>query len=267
MRKHSITLILCSLLTLIYHSSSSQVLHTESFNVVLDTAKILKGNFTPNFRYRNLKEDFLEIENTTDISIRLKNHALTIANRIEYSIFGKENIMSGGFLYIEYVNLQNKKIALEPFFQMHWREARGLDRKYAGGLNFRWRAILDDNIGVFIGVGSLYEFERWNYLGVADESVPENSPPIVVEQMRGSSYISYKQKIGSLFNLDISGYYRPTFSAPFKNYRLASSFELTYNMTQYLGLRFLYQNIYDPTPLVPIDQLYHDVNFGITLSF
>lgn len=98
----------------------AQVLYNENFNVVIDTAKVLKGNFTPSFKYRNLKEDFLEIGNTADISIRIRNYAFTVANRIEYSILGKENILSGGFVYFEYVNLQSKKVALEPFFQIPW---------------------------------------------------------------------------------------------------------------------------------------------------
>jgi hypothetical protein len=245
----------------------AQVLHTENFNVVIDTSKVLKGNFTPSFRYRNLKDDFLEIGNTADISVRIKNHAFTVANRVEYSILADERILSGGFIYLEYENIQRKKIALEPFFQMHWREVRGLDRKYAGGTNFRWRALLKESSGLFFGIGALYEFERWNYSGVSDDLLPTDQTPVEIERFRGTSYINFKQKLGDLFDLDISGYYQPTFSSPLKNYRLASSFELTYNITKFIGLRFLYQNIYDSKPLVPIDKLYNDVNFGITLTF
>src|SRR5690554_2421071 len=193
--------------------SFSQVLHSESFNVVLDTSRVVKGNFTPGFRFRNVKKDYLEIENTSDISIRLKNHALTLANKVEYSIFGGEKLLSGGFIYLEYLNLQSKRFALEPFFQMHWREQRGLDSKYAGGLNLRWRAVVTENTGLFFGLGSLYESERWNYSGVPGELLPEDITPVETEGFRGKSYFSYKQKLGSMFDLDISGYYPPTFSA------------------------------------------------------
>lgn len=228
------------------------MLHTESFNVIIDTSKVFKGNFTPSFRYRNLKEDLLEIENTSDISVRIKNHAFTIANKIEYSIFGKEEIIDGGFLYLEYVYLQSKKIAFEPFFQMHWRETRGLDKKFAGGLNLRWRALVKNNTGLFFGIGSLYEFERWNYSGVPDELLPLNQTPIETKRFRGNSYFSFKQKLGDRFDLNISGYYQPTFTAPFQDYRMAASLELTYNFTKYLGLRFLRQNIYESSSLVPV---------------
>lgn len=245
----------------------AQLLHTENFNVVLDTSKVIKGNFTPSLRYRNLEEVFVEIENRADITIRKKNHAFTVANRVEYSIFGDENLMSGGFIYLEYVNLQSKKIALEPFYQMHWREVRGLDRKHAGGANLRWRAIVNQSTGLFIALGSLYEVETWKYTGVADELIPTDAAPIEVERFRGTSYVSYKRKFGELFDLDVSVYYQPTLSDPLNNYRLAGSYELTYNFTKHLGLTALYQNIYDSSPLVPIDKLFNDVNFGITFSF
>lgn len=267
MKKLLITfaIIICGIV--VHQKAFSQVLHTENFNVIIDTTKVLKGNFTPSFRYRNLKEDFLEIGNTADVSVRFGKNAFTVANRIEYSVLGDENILSGGFLYLEYANLQSKKIALEPFFQMHWNEVRGLDTKYAGGINLRWRALVKNNTGLFVGIGSLYEYERWSYSGVPDDLLPIDQSAIEINRFRGNSYISFKQKFGDLFDLDISGYYQPYLSSLFDNYRLASSFELTYNFTKYIGLRLLYQNIYDSSPLVQIDKLYHDVNFGITISF
>ena len=264
------TISACSVIVLtfaLHFNAFSQVLHTENFNVVIDTSKVLKGNFTPSFRYRNLKDDFLEISNTADVSVRIKDHAFTIANRVEYSFFGDEDILSGGFLYLEYMNLQNKEIAFEPFFQVHWNEVRGLKEKYASGLNFRWRALKKKSTGLFFALGGFYEYESWGYSGVNDELLPAVLSPVDSSLIRANSYISFKQKFGTLFDLDISGYYQPAFSSFFSNYRLASSFELTYNITEFLGLRFLYQNIYDPNPLVPIDRLYHDINFGITLTF
>jgi hypothetical protein len=251
MKKSLFAIIMTILLSIYCEKAVAQVLHTENFNVVIDTTKFLKGNFTPSFRYRNLKEDFIEIANTADVSLRFGKHAFTVANRIEYSVFGDDNILSGGFLYLEYVNLRSKKVAFEPFLQVHWNEVRGLNNKYAGGMNLRWRALVKNNTGLYFGIGSLYEFERWNYSGVPDDLLPIDQSAIEVNRLRGNSYVSFKQSFGDLFDLDISGYYQPNFSNFFKNYRLASSFELTYNITKYIGLRLLYQNIYDSAPLVP----------------
>lgn len=267
MKTNTVLIAFTAIISFFYYSSSAQVLHSENFNVVIDTSKALKGNFTPSFRFRNVKQNFIEIENISDISVRIKRHAFTVANKIEYSVFGDERLMSGGFAYIEYVNLQSNRIALEPYFQVNWREIRGLDRKYASGLNFRWRPIITKDSGLFFSLGGFYEYERWNYSGVKDELLPSDLSPIIAENIRFNTYISYKQKFGKLFDLDISAYYQPVILLPLTNYRLASSFELTYNVTDNLGFRFLYQNIYDPSPIVPIDKLYNDVNIGITLTF
>tara|TARA_R110002051_G_C8619943_1_gene483149 strand:+ start:127 stop:927 length:801 start_codon:yes stop_codon:yes gene_type:complete len=265
--KETFIITLLTIILFLPQNANAQVLHTENFNVILDTAKVLKGNFAPSFRYRNLKEDFLEIANTADVSVRLGKHAFTIANRIEYSFLGDDNILSGGFLYLEYVNIQSKKVAFEPFYQMHWNEVRGLDTKYAGGTNLRWRVLVEKNTGLYFAIGSLFEFERWNYSGVPDASLPVDQSDIEVNRFRGNSYVSLKKSFGDLFDLDISGYYQPNLTNFFQSYRLASSFELTYKITKYIGLRLLYQNIYDSAPLVPIDKLYHDINFGIIISF
>ncbi|MFO7702613.1 MAG: DUF481 domain-containing protein [Psychroflexus maritimus] len=265
--KNLIYILTLIVLLVFTQKGKSQVLHTENFNVIVDTTKSVKGNFAPSFRYRNLKDEYIEIANTADVSIRIGKHAFTVANRIEYSFLGNDEILSGGFLYLEYIKLHNKNIAFEPFYQMHWNEVRGLDRKYAAGANLRWTALVKNKTGLYFGVGSLYEFERWNFSGVPDDLLPTNQSNRNVERLRGNAYISFKQSFGDLFDLDISGYYQPNLTNFFKNHRLASSFELTYNITKYIGLRLLYQNIYDTAPVVPIDKLYHNVNFGITISF
>jgi hypothetical protein len=254
-------------LLITHQNTFSQVLHTENFNIVIDTTQRIKGDFAPNFRYRNLKKNFIELENTADISVLIKNHAFTLANRIEYSALGSENISSGGFIYVEYQNLKSKKFAPEPFFQMHWNEIRGLDRKYAGGLNIRWRAYVKNKTGLYFGLGSLYEYERWNYSSVPDELLPTDQTAIKVNRIRGNAYISFKQNFKDFLELDISGYYQPYFAFFRDSYRLAGSFEISYDFTKHLGIRLLYQNIYDSSPLVPIDKLYHDINIGVTIAF
>jgi hypothetical protein len=261
-------IILVFLLSVIGHSSNAQVLHTENFNVILDSTKNVKGSLMPSFRYRNVKKEFIEIGNSADITFLINNHAFTIANKLEYAIYGNENLMSGGFVYVEYRSIQDKKIAIEPHVQIHWQGIRGLEQKYAGGANIRWRILVKPNIGIYAGLGALYEYERWNYSGVADSLlITPNPEAIEVKQFRAASYLSFKKKLGNFFDLDLSVYYQPNIGETLVSHRFASSSELTYNISQYFGLTILYQNIYDSNPLVPIDKLYHDVNLGITISF
>lgn len=245
----------------------AQILHTENFAVILDTTKKFKGSIIPDLQFQNQKEDLLEFENTANISFRLKNNAITIANKIELSRYGKETLLSGGFLYLEYRRLFRNKYVAEPFVQLHWSEARGLDYKFASGINFRYRIITSNNLGFFAGSGPFYEFEKWNYNGVNDELLPVDLSEVEQENLKLGTYLSFKWFTDYNLDFDISLYHQSRFDEIFDSPRLASSSSVTYNFTENVGLILRYQNIYDPLPLVPIDKLYHKIVFTIEVAF
>ncbi len=247
--------------------SFGQILHTESFAVILDSNRVIKGNIVPDFKFQNLKEDLLEFENTTDITLRLKQSAITIANKIELSKYGEEVLLSGGFLYVEYRKIFENKFVLEPFSQLHWSEARGLEFKYAGGMNVRYRIYLKDKVGFYVGTGPFYEYEKWNYDGVQDDFIPASPDDIINEEIKLGTYLSFKWKTDFNFDFDISLYHQSAFDELISSPRLASSSSVKYNFTEHLGLIFQYQNIYDYNPIVPIDKLYNQFLASIEVSF
>ena len=246
----------------------AQILFTESFSVILDTTKTVKGNIVPDFKYQTQKKNLLEFENNADLTFRVKSNAVTFANKIELSKYGGETLLSGGYLYGEYRKIYEKKVTLEMFAQVHWAEARGMELKYAGGVNARWRILTRDNVGIFAGAGPFYEFERWNYEGVADTSlIPANTTPVENSNVKLGTYISFKYAgIKNIF-LDLSLYHQSRFDEIFDTPRLASSSGITYSFTEHLGLSLIYQNIYDFSPVVPIDKLFHRVIFSLSISF
>jgi len=123
------------------------------------------------------------------------------------------------------------------------------------------------NTGIFAGIGPFYEYERWDYRGVPDsETIPNPTNPVVNELVRLGSYISFKQGLAEKFLLDLSIYYQDDIQNLFNTPRAASSSRITYKLTQYLGLTLLYQNIYDSSPVVPIDKLYHNVTFSFSIN-
>ncbi len=261
--------VICLMLSLGFPGiSRCQVLHTENFNVILDSTKTIKGSFIPSFRYRNVKQKFFEVENTADITFRINRQAFTIANKLEYSRFGDEDILSGGFVYLEHRSPVQKVISLESYGLLLWQQIRGLRIKYSLGANARIPIVISAQEGLFAGLGPSYEFERWTYSGTADPAlIPADPKPIEVEKIRANTYVNYKRKLNEQFRVDISGYYQPALGDFFSNYRLASSSEITYSFTRNIGLSLLYQNIYDPSPVVPISTLFHDVSVGLNLSF
>ncbi len=267
MKKHLIFLVVIFVFTA-FNGLQSQILHTENFSVILDTTQHVKGNILPSLRYRNVQKDFLEIENMADISVRIGRQGFTVSNKLEYAIFGAQEIMSGGWIYLEYQNTIDKKhLVLEPYALLMWQEVRGIRQKYAIGSNLRFEWIAKKDFGLYTGVGVFFEDELWNYNGVRDvELIPEISPDVRVQQMRGALYLSLKKEFEKTISIDLSAYYQPTFSN-LQDYRLASSTEVVYHVSSHLGLSLMYQNIYDSKAPVPIDALFNDLQLGVSLLF
>ncbi|MDL5049285.1 hypothetical protein QQ054_25040 [Oscillatoria amoena NRMC-F 0135] len=78
------------LMVLTSYCAQSQILFSESFNVILDTAQRVKGSVFPELKIQTQKELLVEFTNTADISMRIGNSYLTLANKIETGSFGKD---------------------------------------------------------------------------------------------------------------------------------------------------------------------------------
>ncbi|MFZ5972422.1 MAG: hypothetical protein ACOYXA_12590 [Bacteroidota bacterium] len=255
------------LMMLVSYCAQSQILFSESFNVILDTAQRVKGSVAPELRIQTQKELLVEFTNTADISIRINNSYLTLANKIETGSFGKDVFLSGGYVYAEIVNTVQKAVTTEIYGQVHWAEARGLNRRYAGGIDARFRLFHRGRSGVFAGIGPFYEFEQWTHRGVPDERLPSNPLPVDSMNVKMSTYISLKHWFFDRVFLDLSLYHQSRLDEVFYRPRLASSARLAYQISKHLQLTGTYQNIYDYQPLVPIDKWFHRLKASLAVSF
>lgn len=247
---------------------SGQILHAESFSVIMDTTKKIKGSIVPDFKFENQKKELIEFENVSDITFLIKNSALTFANKIELSKYGEQVLLSGGYLYIKYGKIVEQKFSIDPFSQIHWSEARGLEFKYSGGFYGRYLIISKEKIALCAGLGTFYEHERWNYDGVDDTLlIPANNGDVYSDEIKLGSYVSFKYESDYDFFIDISIYHQSRYDEIFSTPRLAGSVSITYSFTEHLGLIFKYQNIYDYKPLVPIEKLFNRIIFSIDISF
>lgn len=248
-------------------TANAQILFPESFVLILDPERRIKGSITPRVKFLTQRRDLISIDNTADLSIRLKRNVLTFANQIEFQKFGAEAIQSGGFIYTEYRNLSGKWVVPELYAQVHWAEARGLEWRYAGGIHARFAIQRTERVGIFAGIGPFYEFERWNYNAV-DESLAPGAPSTAERsQIKNSAYVSYKHRLGEKYTLDFSFYHQSRYDALFSFPRLASSSSVRYALTENMNIISLYQNIYDYAPLVPIDRWFHRFVTTLQVSF
>ncbi|HRK55394.1 MAG TPA: hypothetical protein PK185_15870 [Cyclobacteriaceae bacterium] len=261
-----VLLLVVGLSTLI-HESRGQILFSESFTVILDSTKQVQGSVTPELKIQTQKKTLIEITNMADLSIKVKKNYFSVANKVEFTSFGGEVFLSGGYLFMKFKNDLNKHFTVEYFGQVHWAEARGMERKYAGGVYARIKIVKNAKTGLFIGVGPFYELEKWNYDGVIDERLPINVDPIDTLNLKIGSYISFKHWIWDRIFLDISVYHQSRFDQVFDKPRMASSSRIGYQISEHLQFVAMYQNIHDYSPIVPIDKWFHRAIGTISISF
>ena len=248
-------------------TAAAQVLYTEAFAVILDTAKHIKGSVQPDASFRNLRERLFELECRVNMTLRRRRHAWTFANQIEYTRFGKENVLSGGYLFAEYRQLTDTRYVSELYGEVHWQNPRGLRRKYAAGYNARLRLRRQPGSARFLGAGLFYEWEEWTYRGVPAERLPEVTTPVTTSRVRTNLYASLKQRLTEDFVVDASGYVQAPLTEDFGSPRLALAVQLRYQVREYLALQLSYRNLYDPAPVVPVDRLFNRYDFGVFLEF
>ncbi len=260
-------LLYCLVALLFNKAVYSQVLMTKSFSVILDSTKKVKGNFMPSFKFQTQIKNLIEFDNKADIAFRYKKSVFTFANNIELSKYGKNTLLSGGYVYSEYRKLIEKKLAFEGFTQVQWAEARGMELKYVAGFNVRYRIVAKKNIGLYGGVGPFYEYERWNYNGVELDQKPLDPGLETRNLAKLGSYVSFKYKPVDKVFLDFSVYHQSEYDKLFTEPRLAGSFGTIFSFTKHVGLGFTYQTIYDYNPVVPINPWFNKIVSSITISF
>ncbi|MBL7995798.1 hypothetical protein JNM05_10550 [bacterium] len=81
------------------------------------------------------------------------------------------------------------------------------------------------------------------------------------------SYLSYKQWLFDNIFLDLSLYHQASFKSIISSPRLASSSKAAYQFNDYLQLVFMYQNLYDYEPVVPIKPWFHRFISTLSVSF
>lgn len=260
--------ILLLTLCLVAFASQAQLLFSENFVLILDSTRRFKGSVLPSVEIKKQRRTYVELNNAVDFSYKLKRHSISMANKFELTKDGPNILLSGGYLYFKLKTLNDHSIVPEYYAQYQWAEARGLDQKYAVGANLRYKVYKDSKGGFFIGLGSFYEYELWDYRGVPDDRLNENSlGELENKNLKANGYVSFRQIFGDRITLISALYYQSEFEKLFRTPRLAGSFSVRYKFTEHISFSTNYRLIYDYAPIVPIDKYWYNFFSSIELTF
>lgn len=247
--------------------AQAQLLFPESYAIILDTTKQFKGSAAPSIQLRKQKYTYTEISNSADLSYRFSRHAITVANRFELTKDGDDVVLSGGFVYARYKTFYDNPLIWEHYAQYHWADVRGLQQKFAVGTNLRYKFYKNMKGGLFAGAGPFFEHEEWNYNGVRDENLPPDTSPIYTDLLKYNIYISSIREITEKLELQNAFYIQNRLTRGFEEPRIAASIGVILALTDYIGIGFQYQTIYDFQPMVPIDKFYYNTFAQLEVTF
>ncbi len=249
------------LLLIISKRGYSQFLFTESFVLIpVDTHQHYSGVLAGSFSSQTQKSTVNQLVARAEVAMRIKKNILTLANNTQLFTNGSETVLSGGYLFARFRKDITRSLYPEYFAQYQWLEARGLESKLALTANMRKRIFRDERLILATGAGFLLEYEKWNYMGVANERLPANTNAVEVVNPRFNCYFSYNQSFKKLINIDAAVYYYLNLVPNLARPRVGAHLRMGYRINKHLMYNLNLRAMNDYDPIVPVNSLWYNFN-------
>ena len=92
-----------------------------------------------------------------------KKRIINLINKLEFSTYGKDITVSGGYAHLEYRYLLHRKFEVYPYMESQWAGSRGMTFKISSGIQARYRFLESKHWLLFANTALYYEFEKWEY--------------------------------------------------------------------------------------------------------
>ena len=244
--------------------AQAQMLFSENLTMSIDSAKTIQGSLQPVVDFKTEKENVLTLKNTANLNLLIKrNRVVNLINKLEFSTYGKEITVSGGYVHAEYRYLLQHAFEIYPYVESQWAGSRGMTFKISTGLQSRYRLVNAEHSLMFAAIGLFYEFEKWEY--------PD--PPAGIgayaysRSIKSHLSLSFRHSIGEHWELTTTAIHQAKPDSYLKSARFGGAVDLAYHITPTIGLRGTYRIIYDTAPIVPIRKDYNTVEAGLDISF
>lgn len=213
------------------------------------------------------KKDLVDVSGNADFSRLLKDSFVVVLKiNTDLTTNGADIIQNTGYFHLRIRDNDSRILAPEVFSQFQWNGVLGMEQRILFGSNLRWRVIHRDNDDLFMGLGLMYEYEKWNFKGVAGLEKPEELPVVISRKWRINHYLKWAVKISQKTDLVLINFTQLPVERPGKP-RIASSATLNFRLFKWLGLAVNYDSMYDVDPPVPISKYYYSLKGQLTMSF
>ena len=253
-------------------SAWSQILNVEKNRMSRDTSNYWVGevNFNLLIHNRSASADnpvrYTGLGTGADVAYVSGFHRYMLINQLNYTAITGNSFISTGYSHFRANFLWRQTLSYELFAQAQYDIGRGLESRYLSGGGLRYTFVNEEKIKLAMGVGAMYERERWR-VPVTEESA-QAEPFIVKNLLKGTNYLSARWQVNAFVDFNSIVYYQTGYDHDIEAFR--NRFSADANLNVKLGKRLTYFTnftaAYDNRPVVPIINFIYSLNNGLKMS-
>lgn len=259
----SISILLCSVSALVY----GQILNVENGNANADSARFFAGNLNIKFNINNQssKQDeeivFKGLDSKADIIYVGEKNAYIFINQLKYFSSTGGPFISTGYSHFRINWLRKNQISYESYTQAQYDDGRQMPLRWLGGSGLRIKLIDNDKGHIYLGVGIMYEMERWKNPAIENAIITK-------EMVKTSDYLK------AYINFDRVSFNSITYYQGGQDIqdnqwrsRLINNTHFNAKITGILSFITSFSLQYDFAPIIPIQKYTYSLTNGLQINF
>lgn len=259
--------LLCAFLLAALHSQG-QILNVEKNRLSRDTTHYWVGELNFNLLLHNRSASpenpvrYTALGTGADVAYVSGHHRYMLLNQLSYSAVTGNAFISTGYSHFRANFLWQQALSYELFAQAQYDIGRGLESRYLGGGGLRYNFVKEEKIKLAVGVGAMYEQERWQVPGTSGEAI------VTTRLLKASNYLSSRWRVNEFVNVNAIVYYQTGYDDDINGFR--NRFSGDANMDVKLGSRLTFfttfNAAYDNRPVVRVVNFIYSLNNGLKVS-
>ena len=230
--------------------------------------KKFRCSFNFSFSSDKQKKNIVDVSNTSEIDLFLKNERLFIfLSQTEITFNGPAVIENNGFFQLRLRDNDTRKIYPDIYTQLQWNGIQGMEHRALGGINARIRWLETKKSDLYTCVGMFYESEKWNPF-IAEYSFSKDSLKIVNRNIfRLNLTAKFALKIAKGIDFTGSTFLQFPLNKHYLEPRWFFDSNLNFEVNEKFNFIVHYDHNLDNYRPLPIDAYYYNISLGILVKF
>ncbi|MEW7278849.1 DUF481 domain-containing protein [Aquimarina sp. 2201CG1-2-11] len=243
------------LLALVDYNVNAQIVNVESIRKVSDTSR-WSGYANLSFDLTKNKNRIFNFKNKVHIQYLYEKNLVLVVNDINFKESNNSKLVSKGTQHIRYNYRFSNRFALEAFAQSQYDEISAIEFRGLLGTGVRFKVSKSDDYNFFMGILSMFEYERIN----------NNLEDVIHRDFRNSTYVSFSLFPKNDIAIVSTTYYQPLYR-DFEDYRLSNDTSVVINIFKNLAFNLGFTYLYDAMPALEVPKEQYKITNGLTYSF